>query len=128
MSGQSKNYAGPQALMDRNIVFVTINYRLGTLGLLSTGTKDYPGNAALKDQVLALKWIKLHISKFGGDPDLVTIMGYSAGALSVTLHMVSPMSRGKCVGHLIKIYYRKLWKTIENYEKLWKTIETYRNL
>lgn len=96
VSGQSKNYAGPQALMDRNIVLVTINYRLGTLGLLSTGTKEYPGNAAFKDQVLALKWIKLHIAKFGGDPDLVTIMGYSAGALSVTLHMVSPMSRGKC--------------------------------
>lgn len=81
--------------MDRDIVLVTINYRLGTLGMMAAGTKEYPGNAAFKDQVLALKWIKLHIAHFGGDPNSVTIMGYSAGALSATLHMVSPMSRGK---------------------------------
>lgn len=94
VSGQSKNYAGPQAFMDRDIVLVTFNYRLGTLGMLSTGTKEYPGNAAFKDQVLVLKWIKLHIQHFGGDPNSVTLMGYSAGGLSVSLHMVSPMSRG----------------------------------
>lgn len=95
MSGQSKNFAGPQILMDRDIVLVTINYRLGSLGLLSLGTSDYPGNAAFKDQVLALKWVKYHISKFGGDANLVTLMGYSAGGMSASLHMVSPMSKGK---------------------------------
>lgn len=61
VSSQSKNFAGPQILMDRNIVLVTINYRLGSLGLLSLGTSEYPGNAAFKDQVLALKWVKYHI-------------------------------------------------------------------
>lgn len=61
MSSQSKNFAGPQILMDRDVVLVTINYRLGSLGLLSLGTSDYPGNAAFKDQVLALKWVKYHI-------------------------------------------------------------------
>lgn len=81
--------------MDRDIVLVTINYRLATLGLLAAGTKEYPGNAAFKDQVLAFKWVRTHIGRFGGDPNSVTLMGYSAGALSVTLHMVSPMSRGK---------------------------------
>uniref|UniRef100_A0A336LPT8 Carboxylic ester hydrolase n=1 Tax=Culicoides sonorensis TaxID=179676 RepID=A0A336LPT8_CULSO len=94
VSGQSKNYAGPQNLMDRNIVLVTINYRLGVLGFLSTNSSDAPGNAGLKDQVMALKWIKSNIIKFGGDPRIITILGYSAGAFSTTLHLVSPMSRG----------------------------------
>lgn len=95
VSGQSKNFAGPQHLMDRDIVLVTLNYRLGALGFLSTGTEESPGNNGLKDQVVALRWVRNHISKFGGDPGSVTIMGYSAGGWSVSLHMVSPMSRGK---------------------------------
>lgn len=94
LSGQSKNYAGPQFMMDRDIVFVTMNYRIGTLGFMSTGTKECVGNMGLKDQVMALKWIRNNIARFGGDPNSVTIMGYSAGAMSATLHMVSPMSRG----------------------------------
>lgn len=93
-SAQSKRFAGPQNLMDRNIVLVTINYRLGALGFLSTGTEEAPGNNGLKDQVMAMKWVRLHISKFGGDPGTVTLMGYSAGAMAIPLHMVSPMSRG----------------------------------
>ncbi|XP_001659467.2 venom carboxylesterase-6 [Aedes aegypti] len=93
-SGQSKNNAGPQNLMDQDVVMVTINYRLGSLGFMSTGTKDSPGNAGFKDQVMALKWVRDHISAFGGRSDSVTLMGYSAGALSNTLHMVSPMSKG----------------------------------
>lgn len=93
-SGQSKNFAGPNMLMEEDIVFVAINYRLGSLGFMSTGTKDCPGNMGLKDQVVALQFIKNHIARFGGDPNSVTVMGYSAGAISTTLHMVSPMSKG----------------------------------
>ena len=93
LSGQSTTFAGPQSLMDRDIVFVAINYRLGSLGFMSTGTKDCPGNAGFKDQVLAFKWIRDHISNFGGDPNSVTQMGYSAGSMSTTLHLISPMSR-----------------------------------
>jgi len=48
----------------------------------------------LKDQVQLLRWVKLHISRFGGDPTSITLLGYGAGAMAVTLHMVSPMSRG----------------------------------
>ncbi|KAM7351885.1 juvenile hormone esterase [Cochliomyia hominivorax] len=93
LSGQSKNFAGPHYFMDRNIVLVTFNYRLGSLGFLSTGTKEAPGNFGLKDQVLLMRWLKLHISRFGGDAGSITLLGYGAGALSITLHMVSPMSR-----------------------------------
>lgn len=93
-SGQSKNNAGPQYLMDRDVVLVTVNYRLGSIGMLAAGTKEYPGNAALKDQVLVLKWVQEHIERFGGDPNQVTLIGCSAGAWSISLHMVSPMSKG----------------------------------
>lgn len=94
LSGQSKCAAGPEYLIDHNIVLVTANYRLGLLGFLSTGTKEAPGNNGLKDQVEVLRWIQNHIDRFGGDPNSVTLMGYSAGAMSVSLHLVSPMSRG----------------------------------
>ncbi|XP_031625316.1 esterase E4 [Contarinia nasturtii] len=92
-SGRSDEF-GPEYLIRRDIVLVTINYRLGILGFLSTGTKEAPGNNGLKDQILALRWVNDHIQSFGGDPNSITLMGYGAGAISVTLHMVSPMSKG----------------------------------
>ncbi|GLV44898.1 uncharacterized protein CBL_14529 [Carabus blaptoides fortunei] len=86
--------AGPQHFMDKDIVLVASNYRLGSLGFISTGDQEAPGNNGLKDQVMVLKWVKQNIEAFGGDPNLVTIVGYSAGGASITLHMVSPMSQG----------------------------------
>ena len=56
--------------------------------------KEVPGNAGIRDQVLALKWIQNFIKYFGGNPNLVTIFGESAGSLSVAAHIVSPMSKG----------------------------------
>lgn len=84
----------PNLLMERDVVLVTINYRLGAFGFLSLGTREIPGNAGYKDQVQALRWIQENIAKFGGDPQSVTLMGNSAGAYSTTAHMVSPMSQG----------------------------------
>uniref|UniRef100_A0A1A9WY03 Carboxylic ester hydrolase n=1 Tax=Glossina brevipalpis TaxID=37001 RepID=A0A1A9WY03_9MUSC len=93
-SGRSDFAAGPQNLMDRDIVLVTLNYRLGSLGFLATGTSDAIGNMGLKDQVTALRWIQKHIGKFGGDSNSVTLWGYSAGSFSTGLHMMSSMSKG----------------------------------
>ena len=62
-------------------------------GFLSMGTKDYPGNVGFKDQVMVLKWVKEYISNFGGDPNQITLMGHSAGGFSVSLHMISILSR-----------------------------------
>nr|AWW17119.1 carboxylesterase E4 [Subpsaltria yangi] len=93
-AGSSHTY-GPEFFMaEKNIVLVSLNYRLGVLGFLSTGTEDAQGNVGMKDQVLALKWVQKEIINFGGDPSQVTIFGESAGAGSVVLHMVSPMSKG----------------------------------
>ena len=85
---------GPQVLLDREVVMVGINYRLGALGFLSLETDEAPGNLGLHDQYLALLWVRDNIAQFGGDPDNVTLMGVSAGAMSATCHLVSPISRG----------------------------------
>ncbi|XP_054747003.1 uncharacterized protein LOC129252884 [Anastrepha obliqua] len=82
---------GPDYFMSEDVVLVTFNYRLCSLGFLSLAdpTLQIPGNAGLKDQVLALKWVKTHISHFNGNPENVTIFGESAGAASVHLLMLS---------------------------------------
>ncbi|XP_058809537.1 esterase FE4-like, partial [Phymastichus coffea] len=85
---------GPEYFLDQNIVLVTVNYRLSALGFISTGDHHAPGNLGLKDQVVALRFIREHIATFGGDSNTVTITGYSAGGWSVVLHMLSPMSKG----------------------------------
>ncbi|KAJ3645079.1 hypothetical protein Zmor_022766 [Zophobas morio] len=94
-SGNGDMY-GPEFLMTEDIVLVTINYRLGILGFVSfeDPSLEIPGNAGFKDQVMALQWVQTNISKFGGDPNNVTIFGESAGGISVHLLVLSPMAKG----------------------------------
>lgn len=88
------DFFGPEFLVRQGVILVTINYRLEVLGFLCLDTEDVPGNAGMKDQVEALKWINKNISYFGGCPDNITIFGESAGAASVSYHLVSPMTKG----------------------------------
>ena len=67
-----------KVLLDRPVVLVGVNYRLGPLGWLSLGCEEAPGNLGLWDQRLALLWVREHISAFGGDPSNVTLLGESA--------------------------------------------------
>ena len=76
------------------VVVVVIQYRLGPFGFFTTGDSAAPGNYGMLDQVEALKWVKDNIKYFGGDPSRVTICGLSAGATSVSLHLMSPLSKG----------------------------------
>ncbi|KAK5646998.1 hypothetical protein RI129_005462 [Pyrocoelia pectoralis] len=90
----SYNCYGPNVLLERDVILVAFNYRLGPLGFLSTGDSGVPGNNGLKDQNLALRWVKNNIHHFGGNPDRITIFGQSAGGASVHLHILSPKSQG----------------------------------
>ncbi|XP_026319327.1 juvenile hormone esterase-like [Hyposmocoma kahamanoa] len=92
-SGNEDNY-GPDFLVNHDVVLVTINYRFEVLGFLCLDIEDVPGNAGLKDQVTALKWVQKNIAQFGGDPKNVTVFGESAGGASTALHVLSPMSKG----------------------------------
>jgi para-nitrobenzyl esterase len=96
--GESNDYT-PRQFVDKNMVVVTINYRLGALGFLAHpaltaeggGTS---GNYGFLDQQAALRWVKRNISRFGGNPNNVTIFGQSAGGLSVHTHLAAPGSAG----------------------------------
>ncbi|XP_049430102.1 uncharacterized protein ces2b [Epinephelus fuscoguttatus] len=92
--GSASVYDGSALAAYQDVVVVLIQYRLGLLGFLSTGDEHISGNFGMLDQVEALRWIQKHIHNFGGDPDLVTIFGESAGGVSVSLHLLSPMSKG----------------------------------
>ncbi|GAA6035248.1 hypothetical protein JCM8097_006439, partial [Rhodosporidiobolus ruineniae] len=90
--------------LEREMVFVSINYRLGALGFTASPPEPAPPptaphipmrvpsdldlNVGLKDQILALRWVKEYIDRFGGDPGKVTLVGHSAGAISVGLHQL----------------------------------------
>src|ERR1700730_2534374 len=82
-----------------NIVVMTLKHRLGMLGFVSL--KDlagedatYTGNCGLLDQIAALQWVRENIAAFGGDPDQVTVMGESAGAMSIGALLGMPAAHG----------------------------------
>ncbi|CRL06417.1 CLUMA_CG019500, isoform A [Clunio marinus] len=94
MFGGSDAYGPENIMRSQNMILVTVNYRLGTLGFMTTEDEVISGNFGMKDQVEALKWVQRNIEAFNGDPTKVTIVGYSAGGASVHLHYMSPLSEG----------------------------------
>eukprot|EP00066_Takifugu_rubripes_P011390 XP_003980054.2 PREDICTED: fatty acyl-CoA hydrolase precursor, medium chain-like [Takifugu rubripes] len=92
--GSASMFSGSALAAYQDVVVVLIQYRLGLLGFLSTGDEHMPGNIGFLDQIQALKWVQEHIHNFGGDPDLVTIFGESAGGISVSLLLLSPLAEG----------------------------------
>ncbi|KAJ8955015.1 hypothetical protein NQ318_000447 [Aromia moschata] len=92
----------PDYLLDEGVIVVSFHYRVGILGFLSTGDLAAPGNAGLKDQVLALKWIKENIASFGGNPDRITVFGQSAGAASVSYLLQTPQTAGLYNGVILQ--------------------------
>ena len=95
--GHEKHFDTP-VWPHKGVIGVTLNYRLGPLGFavlpelkIEAGKT---GNYGLYDQLTAIKWVKHNIAAFGGDPDNITIMGQSAGAMSVQQHCLSPLSEG----------------------------------
>ncbi|XP_068883149.1 fatty acyl-CoA hydrolase precursor, medium chain-like isoform X1 [Aphelocoma coerulescens] len=92
--GAASSYDGSALAAFDNVVVVTIQYRLGIAGYLSTGDEHARGNWGYLDQVAALRWIQENIIHFGGDPGSVTIFGESAGGISVSALILSPLAKG----------------------------------
>lgn len=82
------------------VIIASMQYRVGAFGFLylnkhfGTNSEEAPGNMGLWDQALALRWLRDNAAAFGGDPDLITIFGESAGGSSASLHLISPVTRG----------------------------------
>jgi len=97
--GSEYRYDG-ESLAEKGIVVVTMSYRLGVFGFLAhpeltaESAHHASGNYALLDQVASLRWVKRNVAAFGGDPDKVTIGGESAGSISVSALMASPLAKG----------------------------------
>uniref|UniRef100_A0A8C0LL30 Carboxylic ester hydrolase n=1 Tax=Canis lupus dingo TaxID=286419 RepID=A0A8C0LL30_CANLU len=87
-------YDGEEIATRGNVIVVTFNYRVGPLGFLSTGDANLPGNYGLRDQHMAIAWVKRNIAAFGGDPNNITLFGESAGGASVSLQTLSPYNKG----------------------------------
>lgn len=81
-------------LVQKEVLVVTVNYRVGAFGFLCLKTKEAPGNVGLKDQVAALRWVKENIATFGGDPDSVTLHGESVGGNSISLFILAQKAKG----------------------------------
>jgi carboxylesterase type B len=91
--GFSRGFAGryiygPSFIIRHDVILVTINYRLGPYGFMCLDTPDVPGNQGLKDQLIALRWIKSNIQAFGGDNEKITLFGQSAGSASNEYHFL----------------------------------------
>lgn len=95
--GHEKHFDGP-VWPAKGVIGVTLNYRLGPMGFVCLPQlkeeAGVTGNYGLYDQLTAIRWVKDNIAAFGGDPENMTIMGQSAGAMSVQQHSLSPLSRG----------------------------------
>lgn len=96
-SASMANYSGEPLARD-GVVRVNLAYRVGALGFLAhpdlTAEAGASGNYGLMDQIAALQWVRRNIARFGGDPANVTIVGQSAGAMSVSLLQASPLAKG----------------------------------
>ncbi|HMJ12971.1 MAG TPA: carboxylesterase family protein [Polyangiaceae bacterium] len=107
-AGLASSMHDAQALSERGAVVVVINYRPGPLGFLALPELDAQrpgvpsGSDAIRDQQLALAWVKKNVAKFHGNPSNVTVFGESAGALSACIHLVSPGSQGLAQRYILQ--------------------------
>jgi carboxylesterase type B len=94
-TGADSTFEGGNLVSRGDVILVTTNYRLSTLGFLALDEGTTNGHFGLADIIAALSWVNQHISAFGGDPDRITIFGQSAGAAAVRGLLQSPKAAGK---------------------------------
>uniref|UniRef100_A0A2A4JHL2 Carboxylesterase type B domain-containing protein n=1 Tax=Heliothis virescens TaxID=7102 RepID=A0A2A4JHL2_HELVI len=85
---KTKDDYSPKFLIRHDVIIVTFNYRVGPYGFLCLSKPGY-NNQGLKDQILALNWVKENIAAFGGDVDRITAFGQSAGSMSLDIHILN---------------------------------------
>ena len=98
----TEEVTGPGFLLDKDVILVTLNYRLGMFGFLTLGNAEISGNQGMWDQLEALKWVQKNIASFGGQRQKVTIFGESAGGWSISSHLASWKSKGHFSGAIVQ--------------------------
>uniref|UniRef100_A0A0N5A7Y0 Carboxylic ester hydrolase n=1 Tax=Syphacia muris TaxID=451379 RepID=A0A0N5A7Y0_9BILA len=88
-------------LVNKGVIWVSVNYRVGFYGFFTTYTEEFPPNRGIWDQITALQWIHEEISYFGGDPKRVTVIGHSAGACSASYLAMTPKINPDFVSKII---------------------------
>lgn len=89
----TKDY-GPDFFMSENVIIITVNHRLGSLGFLSNEDDVLPGNNGLRDVILAMKWLHDNVDRFGGDINRITLMGNQGGAVIIDMLLHTPKAKG----------------------------------
>ncbi|TXC99485.1 carboxylesterase family protein [Streptomyces sp. ISID311] len=93
-AGAGSNFDGTAYAQQHDVVLVTINYRVNAFGYLYQPDRPGSGNCGLLDEIEALRWVRANITAFGGDPRNVTVMGQSAGGMSIGILLGTPAARG----------------------------------
>ncbi|XP_067128491.1 cholinesterase-like [Centruroides vittatus] len=118
MGSSSMNlYDGAAIAAVGNVIVVTFNYRVAALGFANFNNEDARGNMGMLDQVMALKWVHQNIESFGGDKNLITVFGQSAGAISIAHHMISPLTKG--------LFKRAILQSGSNYQEYFAVNTTF---
>ncbi|CAL1265269.1 unnamed protein product [Larinioides sclopetarius] len=121
-------YDGRVLALREDVVVVTINYRLGLFGFLTSNTSDAPGNMGMYDMLMALQWVNDNIEYFGGDKNRITLIGVSAGSSAVSSLCVSPLTKGLFSqaimesASIVKHKYNKLDYNLGLTERLAETV------
>merc|ERR1711892_1571602 len=123
--GSGNDYT-PVKLIREDVIVVSINYRLGALGFLTFGNNIVSGNMGLKDQALAIQWVKQNIESFGGNPNQITIFGESSGGMSVHAQVLSPWNYGQIQGAIAQsgtmLYQNRIKSSGEREERFAKHV------
>lgn len=109
---------GPDFLIDNDVVFISVTYRIGVFGYLKTNDDFAKGNMGLKDIELSLKWIRRNAKRFGGDPNNITVMGADSAGTSLLLLLANTRKRyfSKMILHSSSVFSPSIFQGDPNIE------------